>query len=183
MTADPITEPLDVGPSEVPVPATVASPYPEHLEIRVGGESVRMRELPIGQSDAWKRLLAEEIASIDIPGTFDDGASAIHDLLVQPARRALRLLRAFDRDRVLPEDLEARMTERELHAALEGMVRMEYPFDSTDTIRAVAMAFSEPGRILLAGVIAATRPQVPERPEPQPATGRRRWFGLGGGRA
>lgn len=84
-----------------------------YLTISVGGQQVRLRTLDLDESEAW-------LAQVDAVGKVE---STDIPLDVQ-----LDLVRAYDKDGVLGDDLRKHFTKRELYDATNQMVSAEAPF-------------------------------------------------------
>jgi hypothetical protein len=118
----------------------------------MGGQPYELRTLTLDESDEWLGKVAAAMSAIEIP----DEVSWLGDiaaLLTTSATAVAGLVAEYDRDGVLGglDVIRARMTKRELKAAMDAMVTAEDPF-GTDVARSVATGFGAPSQTLAFGI-------------------------------
>ena len=131
------------------------------LTVVMGGQAVSLPTLSIAQSERWQMLAGRAMSGID--EVTDPELSAIFDRLAEvsgvamvallyayaqlgacPVTCAMRALPISDQHQHLTplgevEAIRETMTQAELYAALQGMVRAEYPFLQDDRITTAAL--------------------------------------------
>ena len=133
-------------------PRTEAEAEAGDLTITLGGRSYRLPALTIRQGKEWRASLAGALSGMeaDIPEDAPDGGEgALRSILSQGPAAKVAALAAYDIGGVLGglDAIEARMTQRELGAAIEVVMEAEYPFEP-DERRSVVEAFGLPLRVL-----------------------------------
>ena len=122
------------------------------LPVQVGGETVELRTLNLDESEKWLARFGKLEVEADMP------AQAMLDLVI-----------AYDVEKVLgpSASLRKRFTQRELHDALEQMVRAEAPFQEAArlVVKASGLA-ATPGSLMYHLIVRSLRANSMSSPLP-----------------